>query len=98
MGLRAVTGLRVYVWKHVYLPLHANREDIEQQKTLECVWKHSPPLKLAPLHKNIPKHLYQLHSTPSKTDSTPLFFGAPQEVLHHFLKLVELSEIIHHCY
>ena len=91
MGLRAVTGLRVYVWKHVYLPLHANREDIEQQKTLERVWKHSPPLKLAPLHKNIPKHLYQLHST-------PLFFGAPQEVLHHFLKLVELSEIIHHCH
>ena len=79
MGLRAVTGLRVYVWKHVYLPLHANREDIEQQKTLEGVWKHSPPLKLAPLHKNIPKHLYQLHST-------PLFLWSPSRGAPSFLE------------
>ena len=64
------------------------------------VWESSAPLNLAPLHKRIPKHNVQLHSTPSKINSTPPFLwsssgGAPPK-RGAGVELVNLGLFTHH--
>ena len=56
--------------------LGQSANNIIQYSNLGGVWKHSAPANLAPLHKRIPKHHYQLHSTPPFLCSSSR--GAPQ--------------------